>query len=128
MDNPTNLKYSKTHEWVKLEGNRATIGITAHAADELGDIIFIELPEVGKEVGAEDVCGTVESVKAVSELYAPIAGKVVEVNEGLADSPEQLNTGPFDAGWIAVIEVPNTAEVDALMDAAAYDAFIASGA
>jgi glycine cleavage system H protein len=120
MSYPDDLRYSKEHEWVRAEDGRATIGITSFAADELGDIVFVELPEVGATLSQFGTFGVVESVKAVSDLYAPVSGEVVEVNEALRDSPELLNSDPFGEGWIARLTPTEPAELDALMDAAAY--------
>lgn len=120
MTYPGDLRYSKEHEWVRVDGDTATIGITSFAADELGDIVFIELPEVGASLSQFGAFGVVESVKAVSDLYAPISGDVREVNEALRDSPELLNSDPFGDGWIARISVADASELDGLMDAAAY--------
>ncbi|MGH2380259.1 MAG: glycine cleavage system protein GcvH [Candidatus Limnocylindria bacterium] len=120
MSYPDDLRYSKEHEWVRVDGSRATIGITSFAADELGDVVFIELPEVGASLSQFGTFGVVESVKAVSDLYAPISGEVVEVNEDLRDSPELLNADAFGEGWIARVELSDAAELDKLMDAAAY--------
>jgi glycine cleavage system H protein len=122
MSYPDDLRYSREHEWVRAAGSRATIGITSFAADELGDIVFVELPEVGSTVTQFASFGVVESVKAVSDLYAPISGEVVEVNEALRDSPELLNADPFGEGWIARVDLADEAELDALMDAGAYAA------
>jgi glycine cleavage system H protein len=122
MAHPDDLRYSKEHEWVRVDGEHATIGITSFAADELGDIVFVELPEVGSSLGQFATFGVVESVKAVSDLYAPISGMVVEVNEALRDTPEVLNSDPFGAGWIAKVELSDPSELDKLMDAAAYAA------
>jgi glycine cleavage system H protein len=120
MSYPDDLRYSKEHEWVRAEDGRATIGITSFAADELGDIVFVELPEVGATLSQFGTFGVVESVKAVSDLYAPVSGEVVEVNEALRDAPELLNSDPFGEGWVARLTPTNPAELDALMDAAAY--------
>jgi glycine cleavage system H protein len=120
MSYPDDLRYSKEHEWVRVEGSRATIGITSYAADELGDIVFIELPEVGAALSQFGAFGVVESVKAVSDLYAPVSGKVVEVNDALRDAPELLNADAFGEGWIARVELSDGAELDSLLDAAAY--------
>ena len=117
---PDDLRYSKEHEWVRADGTRATIGITSFAADELGDIVFVELPEVGTSLNQFQTFGVVESVKAVSDLYSPVSGSVVEVNEALRDAPELLNSDAFGEGWIAKVELSDPAELDALMDAAAY--------
>jgi glycine cleavage system H protein len=124
MDIPGDLRYSKSHEWVRIDGKRATLGITAHAAEELGDIIFIELPEVGREVETEEPFGTVESVKAVSEIYAPLSGKVTAVNESLPDGPELLNTSPYGDGWIAVIELADEGQIDGLLSPQEYAALL----
>lgn len=122
MAYPDDLRYSEEHEWVRVEDDTATIGITSFAADELGDIVFIELPEVGSTLSQFGTFGVVESVKAVSDLYAPVSGEVVAVNETLRDSPELLNSDAFGDGWIARVKLADPAEVDALMDAEAYAA------
>ncbi|HVM24656.1 MAG TPA: glycine cleavage system protein GcvH [Candidatus Limnocylindrales bacterium] len=122
MAYPDDLRYSKEHEWVRAEGDDATIGITSFAADELGDIVFIELPDVGATLQQFGTFGVVESVKAVSDLYAPISGEVTEVNEALRESPELLNSDAFGEGWIAKIRLSDPAELDGLMDAEAYAA------
>ena len=118
------LKYSREHEWVKIEGNRAYIGITDYAQDSLGDIVFVDLPETGTSLEAGDVLCTVESVKAASDVYSPVAGKVVEVNEALSDDPSLLNQDPY-GNWIAVLEISDTNAADSLMDASDYKAFCA---
>ena len=120
MAYPDDLRYSKEHEWVRAEGTRATIGITSFAADELGDIVFVELPEVGTALKQFATFGVVESVKAVSDLYAPVSAEVVEVNEALRGAPELLNSDAFGDGWILKVELADPAELDVLMDAAAY--------
>lgn len=120
MSYPDDLAYSREHEWVRTDGNRATIGITNFAADELGDIVFVELPEVGARLAQFATFGVVESVKAVSDLYAPISGEVLEINEALRDSPELLNSDPFGEGWVARVEMTDPAELDALLNADAY--------
>ena len=122
MAYPDDLRYSKEHEWVRAEGDDATIGITSFAADELGDIVFIELPDVGATLQQFGTFGVVESVKAVSDLYAPISGEVTEVNETLRESPELLNSDAFGDGWIAKIRLSDPDELDGLMDAEAYAA------
>jgi glycine cleavage system H protein len=122
MAYPDDLAYSREHEWVRVEGSRATIGITSFAADELGDIVFVELPEVGATLTQFGTFGVVESVKAVSDLYAPVSGAVVEVNDALREAPELLNSDPFGEGWIARVELSETSELDALLDAEAYAA------
>jgi glycine cleavage system H protein len=120
MAYPDDLRYSKEHEWVRLEGSHGTIGITSFAADELGDIVFVELPDVGAKVAQFATFGVVESVKAVSDLYSPVSGSVTEVNEALRDAPELLNGDPFGEGWIMRVELADPTELDALMDAGAY--------
>jgi glycine cleavage system H protein len=120
MDYPDDLAYSREHEWVRADGSRATIGITSFAADELGDIVFVELPEVGARLTQFGTFGVVESVKAVSDLYAPVSGEVVEVNEALRDSPELLNSDPFGEGWIARVELADSGEIESLLSAADY--------
>ena len=122
MAYPDDLRYSKEHEWVRADDGNATIGITSFAADELGDIVFVELPEVGGQLTQFGTFGVVESVKAVSDLYAPVSGTVAEVNEALRDAPELLNSDPFGEGWIARVELSDPSELDALMDADAYAA------
>ncbi len=117
---PDDLRYSKEHEWVRVDGAQATIGITSFAADELGDIVFVELPEPGAEVRQFGTFGVIESVKAVSDLYAPVSGEVTEVNEALRDRPELVNGDPFGEGWIAKLTLSDPSELDGLMDAAAY--------
>ncbi|HET7520758.1 MAG TPA: glycine cleavage system protein GcvH [Candidatus Limnocylindria bacterium] len=119
---PDDLRYSREHEWVRVDGSQATIGITSYAADELGDIVFVETPEPGAQLKQFATFGVIESVKAVSDLYAPISGQVVEVNEALRDSPELINTAPFGEGWVARIEMADASEIDSLLDAEAYAA------
>jgi glycine cleavage system H protein len=119
-DLPDDLHYSREHEWVRVDDSEATIGITGFAADELGDIVFVETPEPGAALRQFAAFGVVESVKAVSDLYAPISGEVTEVNEALRHKPELLNTSPFAEGWIAKVKLADPAELDALLDAAAY--------
>lgn len=121
MDTPKELKYSKEHEWVKEEDGKFRIGITAFAQDELGDIVFVELPEEGEEITAGESFGSVESVKTVSELYAPVSGTILEVNEELEDSPEYVNESPYEKAWMIVVEPSDTSEIDALMSAEDYD-------
>ena len=124
MNIPEELRYSKEHEWVKVEGDKVKIGITDFAQSELGDIVFVELPEEGDELEANEPFGSVESVKTVSELYAPISGKVVEVNEELEDSPEFVNKSPYDKAWMIVIEPNDVSEVEELLTAKAYEDMI----
>ncbi len=114
------LKYTKSHEWVKVTGKQATVGITDHAQSELTDIVFVELPPVGKEVKKGDELCVVESVKSVSEVYAPVTGKITAVNNKLDDNPELINKNPYTDGWIAQIEVKNPTELSSLLDPAAY--------
>lgn len=121
MSTPKELKYSKEHEWVKDEDGKFRIGITAFAQDELGDIVFVELPEEGEEITAGESFGSVESVKTVSELYAPVSGTIVEVNEELEDSPEYVNESPYEKAWMIVVEPSDASEIDALMSAEDYD-------
>ncbi len=120
MDFPEALRYSKEHEWLAVDGGRARVGITDFAQDALGDVVYVQLPEVGATVSAAATVAEVESTKSVSDIYAPVGGSVVEVNESLNDAPEQLNTDPYGAGWIFVLEMSDPAEADALMDAAGY--------
>lgn len=124
MNVPKDLKYSEEHEWVKTEDGKVRIGITDFAQDELGDIVFVELPEVGDDISADQAFGSVESVKTVSELYAPISGKVVEVNDDLEDSPEFVNESPYEKAWMIVLEPSDESELDNLMDAEAYGKMI----
>ena len=118
------MRFSKDHEWVNLEGEVATVGITAYAADQLGDIVFVELPTVGKTVKAGDGLAVVESVKAASDVFSPVAGEVTAANAGLADNPETVNDSPEAGGWFVKIKVANPAEIDSLMDRDAYEAFL----
>lgn len=124
MNTPKELRYSKEHEWVKVEGDKVRIGITDFAQSELGDIVFVELPEVGDEITANEPFGSVESVKTVSELYAPLSGKVVEINEDLSDSPEFVNESPYEKAWMLVVEPANAADVEGLMSADDYENLI----
>lgn len=124
MNIPKELKYSKEHEWVRVEGNKAYIGITDFAQSELGDIVFVELPEVGDEVEQNESFGSVESVKTVSELYAPVSGKVLEVNSGLEDEPELVNSSPYEQGWMIVVEMADASQVEDLMSAEEYNQMI----
>jgi len=125
MAYPTNFKYTKEHEWVDVKGGVATIGITDYAQHELGDVVFVELPKVGAQVVTGKSFGTVESVKAVSEIYAPAAGEVLEANGNLHDAPEKINSDPHGAAWLIKVKLANPAELANLMDAAAYEAYIA---
>ncbi len=116
----SNLKYSKEHEWVKVEGNIAKIGISDYAQSSLGDIVFVELPEVGREVSADESIGVIESVKAVSDIYTPVSGKIVEVNTELEDAPETINESPYEQGWIYTIELTDADEAEQLLSAEEY--------
>jgi glycine cleavage system H protein len=127
MSYPAEYRYTKDHEWLRIEGNRARIGITDHAQQELGDIVFVELPTVGSSFGGGDNLATVESVKAVGEVHAPFAAKVVEVNGGLESTPETVNQSPHEAGWLAEIESVEPIDASAFLDAAGYEAFLAEG-
>ena len=124
MDFPEDLKYTEEHEWVQVEEDIVTIGITDFAQEQLGDVVFVELPEVGDEVDAGKSFGVVESVKAVSDIYAPVSGDVVEVNDGLPDEPETINSSPYDDGWLIKIKLTDPSELDDLMDAESYQEFI----
>lgn len=121
---PSELKYSKEHEWVKVEGNTVTIGITEYAQGELGDIVFVELPEVDDEINEGDTFGSVESVKTVSELYAPVSGKVLESNEELEDSPEFVNESPYEKAWMVKVELSDESQLDELMSTEQYSEMI----
>lgn len=125
MDFPEELKYTEEHEWILVEDDLATIGISDFAQDSLGDVVFVELPEVGTELLAGKAFGVVESVKAVSDVYAPVSGIVEEVNDELPDAPEMINTSPYDDGWMIKIRMTDSSEVDDLMDADAYQSHIA---
>ena len=125
MEIPDDLKYTREHEWVSVDGTVATIGITDYAQDALGDVVYVDLPSVGLEVIAHSSIAEIESTKSVSEVYCPVTGTVVEVNSGLDDTPEALNTDPYGAGWIFAIELAEPSEVEGLMDAAGYEAFLA---
>ncbi len=124
MSIPKDLRYTKDHEWVRLEDDLVVVGITHHAQDQLGDVVFVELPEAGGGVRAGDTFGTVESVKAVSDLFAPVSGEVAEVNGELPDSPETVNTDPYGSAWMIKIRVADLGEVEGLMDASGYSEFL----
>ncbi len=124
---PSDLRYTKDHEWVRVDGDEATVGITEYAAGQLGDIVFVELPEVGRSVAQFAAFGVVESVKAVSDLFAPLTGEVSAANEALAGSPELVNSDPYGEGWMVRLKLAAPDELDELLDAAAYDALIAAG-
>ncbi len=121
---PKELRYSKEHEWAKVEGKRVRIGITKFAADKLSDVVYVELPQVGSNISFMQTFGVVESVKAVSDLYAPVSGRVVEINQGLAEKPEVINTDPYGQAWMIVVEPKDLKELDQLMDATAYASMV----
>ena len=125
MEFPDDLKYTREHEWLLLEGNVATIGITAFAEQQLGDVVFVELPAVGDKVVKDEAMGVVESVKAVSDVIAPLSGEVLEVNQAVVDAPETINEDPYDGGWLVRIRLADPAEVDSLLDAEAYKRVLA---
>ena len=122
MDVPEGLGYSKDHEWVRVEGSEGVVGITAYAADELGDVVFVEMPEIGRRLQQQEAFGVIESVKTASDLYAPVAGEVVAVNEALGDAPELVNAEPYQGGWMVRLRLDDPTAADGLMDAAAYRA------
>jgi len=124
---PADLRYTKDHEWVRVEGDEATVGITDYAAGQLGDIVFVELPDSGRSIEQFATFGVVESVKAVSDLFAPLSGEVVSNNEALSASPELVNSDPFQAGWMIRLRMKDAGELDGLLDATAYDALTAEG-
>lgn len=124
MNVPNDLKYSTDHEWVKVTGDIATVGVTDFAQSELGDVVFVELPEIGTEAVKDDPFGTVEAVKTVADLLAPVSGKVVEINEALNDQPEVVNSDPYEKGWMVKIQMSDPSELDELMDASAYNEHI----
>jgi glycine cleavage system H protein len=124
MSIPGDLRYSKEHEWIRVEGDTATIGVTDYAQNALGDIVFLELPEVGDTVATGDAIGVVESVKAASDIYSPLSGEVAEANNDLVDAPEKVNTDPYGEAWMIKITLSDAGELDELMDAAAYEAYL----
>ena len=124
MNIPKDLRYTKDHEWLRLEGDVAVIGITDYAQGELGDIVFVEIETEGEELSAEEVFGTIEAVKTVSDLFMPIEGEVIEVNEAIADNPEVVNSDPYGEGWLIKVKVADVSEVSGLLDAAGYEALI----
>ena len=124
---PTEYLYSKEHEWVKVEDDTCVLGITHYAQEELGEVVFVELPDVGESFDADDEIGTIESVKAVAEVYTPVSGEIVEANESLTETPERVNEDPHGKGWLVKIRLSSKDELDGLMDAAAYEQFAASG-
>ena len=124
MSIPNDLFYTENHEWVSVDGNEGVIGITDHAQDELGDIVFVELPSVEEEIGQFEEFGVIESVKAVSDVFMPVSGTVVEVNEELMDAPETVNDDPYGSGWLIKVELNDKSELDELMDSTEYEAFL----
>ena len=122
------IKFTKEHEWIRVDGDIATVGITAHAAEQLGDVVFVEVPEVGRKLTAGEACAVVESVKAASDIYAPVAGEVVEANADLAGHPAGVNEAPEATGWFFKLKLANAGELAALMDRAAYDQFVKDNA
>jgi glycine cleavage system H protein len=124
---PGDLRYTKDHEWIRVEGDEALVGITQYAADQLGDIVFVELPDVGRALDAHGTFGVVESVKAVSDLYAPVGGEVVATNDALTGKPELVNDDPYGEGWIMRVRLADAAQADGLLDADAYEQLIAGG-
>jgi glycine cleavage system H protein len=124
---PSDLRYTRDHEWVRLEGDEATVGITQYAADQLGDIVFVELPDAGKALEGSRPFGVVESVKAVSDLFAPVGGEVVATNPALTSDPELVNSDPYGQGWMVRLRVADESELEDLLDAEAYDALVAAG-
>ena len=127
MNFPDDLRYTAEHEWVRVDGSTARVGITAYAQDALGDVVYVDLPQVGATVAAMASCCEVESTKSVSEIFSPVAGTVSEVNTDLSDTPQMINEDPYGKGWIFAVEMADTAEVDGLMDAAAYRSFLDEG-
>jgi glycine cleavage system H protein len=124
---PSDLRYTKDHEWVRLDGDTATVGVTQFAADQLGDVVFVDQPEVGHSVEQFAAFGVVESVKAVSDLYAPVSGEVAEVNASLADKPELVNSDPYGEGWVIKVKVADPSQLDGLLDPVAYERLVAEG-
>ncbi len=124
---PAELRYAKSHEWVRVEGTVGTVGITDHAQHELTDVVFVELPTIGKQVKAGEACAVVESVKTASDIYSPVSGEILEVNKGVADNPALVNTEPYASGWFYKIKMSNPSEVDGLMRAKEYEEQIGKG-
>jgi len=127
MNVPADLKYTKDHEWIKLEGNVATVGITDFAQGELGDIVYVEIESLNDTLEAEEVFGSVEAVKTVSDLFMPLAGEIIEINEVLEDQPEQVNEDPYGAGWMVKVQCSDTSQYESLLDADAYTAMVTEG-
>ena len=127
MSAPSDLRYTRDHEWVRMDGDEATVGITQYAADQLGDIVFVELPDAGRDLEVAKAFGVVESVKAVSDLFAPLSGEVTSVNDALAGEPELVNSDPYGAGWMVRMTLSDPAQLDELLDGEGYDDLIAAG-
>src|SRR4029079_12175503 len=125
---PENLRYSKDHEWVKVDGEVASIGITDYAQHSLGDVVYVDMPRVGDKFGTHEAFGSVESVKAVSEIFTPVAGEVVEVNDSLNDTPEKVNSDPYKAGWMVKVRMSNPGDADAMLSADEYEEFLSANA
>jgi len=125
---PENLRYSKDHEWVAVDGDVATIGITDYAQHSLGDVVYIDMPRVGDKFGTHEAFGSVESVKAVSEIFTPVAGEIVEVNDGINDTPEAVNNDPYEKGWMIKVKLDNPLEADAMLSAVEYEEYLAASA
>lgn len=121
---PDDRKYTQEHEWIQVDGDTATVGVTDYAANELGDIVFVELPQPGDEFSQGDTAGTIESVKAVADLYLPVSGEIIAINDAVVDSPELVNSSPLDDGWLVKVKLGDPAELDTLLDAAAYQELI----
>ena len=128
MSSPTDLKYTKEHEWVRIEGDAGTVGITDYAQDQLGDIVFVEIPAVGMKIAYLEKFGEIESVKAVSELYSPVSGDVIEVNTGLVDNPQWVNESPYGDGWMLRVRLSEPAELEKLLSGADYEDYLSQGA
>lgn len=124
---PTDLRYTKEHEWIRVDGDEATIGITQYAADQLGDIVFVELPDVGRSLEQFGTFGVIESVKAVSDLFAPVSGEVIEANGSLASQPELVNSEPYGKGWMIRVRIAERSQLDELLEPSAYDALVSEG-
>jgi glycine cleavage system H protein len=122
MEYPENLKYTADHEWVRVEGNVAIVGVTEYAQGELGDVVYVDITELDEDLNEKDVFGSVEAVKTVADLYMPVSGKIIELNEGLESEPEKVNSDPYGDGWMIKIEMSDTSELDSLMDSATYTA------
>ena len=125
---PENLRYSKDHEWIEVSGEIATIGITDYAQHSLGDVVYVDMPRVGDKLGPHEAFGSVESVKAVSEIFVPVGGEITEVNDGLNDTPEAVNNDPYSAGWMVKIKMDNPGEADAMLSSAEYEEFLEASA